>query len=45
MFKIVWLPVNQAWLVMFGDSRLAGPFNERWEAESYLRDIGADDAS
>ena len=39
MFQIVYLPVNQAWLVMFGDSRLAGPFTYREDAEAYLREI------
>lgn len=39
--RIVWLPVNQAWLVMWHDSRLAGPLNDRAEAEEYVRDIRA----
>lgn len=36
MIRIVFLPVNQAWLVVFGDSRLAGPYNTRADAEEYL---------
>ena len=39
MIRIVWLPVNQAWLVMFGESRLAGPFNDKADAIAYCQDL------
>ena len=32
-----WLPVNQAWVVLFGETILVGPLNTREEAEHYVR--------
>lgn len=37
--RIVWLPVNQAWLVMWGEQRLAGPFNHKADALAYVEDL------
>lgn len=34
-----YLPVNQAWLVLWFDSRLAGPFNTEEEADEYIQRI------
>lgn len=42
---IEWLPANQAWLVMWLDQRLAGPYNDRAEAEQWLSDHGIHDWS
>lgn len=37
--RIVYLPVNMAWLVMWYDQRLAGPLNTRAEAVEYVKDL------
>lgn len=34
--RMVWLPVNAAWLVLWHESRLAGPMT-RDEAEAFVK--------
>ena len=37
--RIVWLPVNQAWTVLWYDQHLAGPFNRKADAVAYVESL------
>lgn len=36
---IEWSPINQAWFVMWGRVEVLRIFNERWEADEYVKDL------